>query len=151
MTDGARSASYNLLAPLRAKSRVLRVIEVLFLSLLTSCVLFVLADSFSTCSNNGSWTCRDSDNFGARCAGPADNTTGRGLRAQCVNATGWTCAGGGNNGLFCHGRGGFEDCEWRGGSCLALHQSDSVFGMRGRCAQGQYAQVCWRMLRADVC
>jgi hypothetical protein len=64
----------------------MRVVEVLFLSLLTSCVLFLLADSFSTCSNNGSWTCRDSDNFGARCAGPADNTTCRGLRAQVLVA-----------------------------------------------------------------
>jgi len=138
---GLFNASYDLLAPLRPTSRVMRIFEVLFLSLGTSYLLFFLAAFYPRCSDNGSWTCRDADNWGDRCSGSADNTTCVGMRAQCVNATGWKCVGGGNNGLACRGRGGFEDCEWRGGQCEALRQTESVFGMRANCDEGQYDEL----------
>ena len=138
---GLFNASYNMLAPLRSTSKVMRVLQVLFLSLGTSYTVFFLADMFPRCSHNGSFTCRDADNWGDRCSGFADNSTCVGMRAQCVNATGWVCSGGGNNGLACHGRSGFEDCQWRGGSCVAVQSPDSVFGVRSKCDVGQYDEL----------
>ena len=141
MLGGVLNASYNLLAPMRPTSRTMRLVEVLFLSLATSYTLFFLAAFTPRCTPNGTWTCRDADNWGDHCAGPADNSTCVGMRAQCVNATGWMCVGGQNNGLACVGRGGFEDCEWRGGSCNALHQSHRFFGMRANCQEGEYHEL----------
>jgi chloride channel 7 len=139
---GLFNASYNLVAPLRPTSRTMRVFEVVSLSLLTSYTIFFLAAMFPQCADNGTWTCRDADNWGDRCSGSADNSTCVGMRAQCVNATGWVCVGGGNNGLNCHGRSGFEDCEWRGGGCEAVaHHADSFLGLRGKCKEGQYNEL----------
>jgi chloride channel 6 len=138
---GLFNASYNLLAPLRPTTRVMRVVEVLFLSLVTSYTIFFLAAMFPRCADNGTWTCSEADNWGERCSGSSDNTTCVGMRAQCVNATGWMCVGGGNSGLKCHGRSGFEDCEWRGGRCKAETRMESVFGLRARCEEGQYDEL----------
>ena len=141
MLGGLLNASYNLLAPRRPKSRIMRLVEVLFLSLGTSYTLFFLAAFSPRCTANGTWTCRDADNWGDRCTGPADNSTCVGMRAQCVNATGWMCVGGQNNGLACVGRGGFEDCEWRGGRCQAQHQLHRFFGLRANCQEGEYHEL----------
>lgn len=99
--------------------------------------VFLLAYSFPMCRNNGSWTCRDADNWGEWCGGVGDNTTCTGLRASCYNASGWVCSGGGYNGKACRGRG---DCEWRGGLCLPV-QGEEAFGVRLGCPIGQYDEL----------
>jgi H+/Cl- antiporter ClcA len=128
---------WNALAPYRPKRAISKVAEVVAVSLLSSTLVFSLAYSYPQCSNNGSWSCRDADNWGDWCHGPSDNTTCVGLRALCVNSSGWVCRGGENAGKACRGRG---DCEWRGGQCLP-EESEFTFGVRLGCPVGQFDEL----------
>lgn len=128
---------WNAIAPYRPKRAISKVAEVVGVSLLSSTIVFSLAYSYPQCSNNGSWSCRDADNWGDWCHGPSDNTTCSGMRAQCVNASAWLCVGGENAGKTCRGRG---DCEWRGGACMPV-EAQSIFGVRLGCPVGQFDEL----------
>lgn len=139
VVGGLWDVAWNALAPYRPKKSIFKVAEVVGVSLLSSTIIFALAYSYPQCSNNGSWSCRDADNWGDWCNGPADNTTCTGTagRAQCVNASAWVCVGGENAGKACRGRG---DCEWRGGACMPV-ESESKFGVQLGCPVGQFDEL----------
>ena len=131
---------FNEMAGLRQRyltRRPLKVLEAVIVSIITSTTVFLLAYSFPMCRNNGSWTCKDADNWGEWCGGAFDNSTCMGAKASCYNASGWVCSGGGYNGKACRGRG---DCEWRGGVCLPV-QAEEAFGVRLGCPIGQYDEL----------
>uniref|UniRef100_A0A7S4KVL4 Chloride channel protein n=1 Tax=Guillardia theta TaxID=55529 RepID=A0A7S4KVL4_GUITH len=134
---GLWDLAWNAIAPFRPKGRVMRVVEVVMVSVFTSAVVFSQAYSYPQCRNNGSWSCRDSENWGDWCGGPQDNSTCSGARAKCVNASGWVCQGGENSGKACRGRG---DCEWRGGVCMPM-ETEEIFGVRLGCPVGQYDEL----------
>jgi len=134
---GLWDVAWNWCAQYRPKKAIGKVAEVVAVSIVSSTLVFSLAYANHQCSNNGSWSCRDADNWGDWCSGPGDNTTCLGQRAQCVNASAWVCVGGENAGKACRGRG---DCEWRGGTCMAVG-ADKAFGVRLGCPVGQYDEL----------
>jgi hypothetical protein len=134
---GLWDIAWNWCAQYRPKKAIGKVAEVVAVSIVSSTLVFSLAYANHQCSNNGSWSCRDADNWGDWCSGPADNITCLGQRAQCVNASAWVCVGGENAGKACRGRG---DCEWRGGTCMAVG-AEKTFGVRLGCPVGQYDEL----------
>ena len=127
----------KVLARVRPRSVLLRVLEVLLVSLITSCSILALVLLPPACRNNGLWTCRDAGNWGAWCTGPADAKTCIGPSASCANATAWVCQGGRSSGRSCRD----SDCEPLGGTCVALSLPARSSGVQLLCAPGQYDEM----------
>jgi len=127
----------NLLGSLRPRWVLLRVFEVMAVSVVTSTSIFVLVFSAQACTNNGMWTCRDAGNWGAWCEGPQDAATCIGPSASCTNATAWVCQGGRSSGRSCRD----SDCEPLGGTCVPLSLPSRSSGVQLLCAQGQYNEM----------
>jgi len=144
IVGGLFNRVHAFLAQRRPVSKVFKVWEATCISLLTSCLLFMLVRALPVCRNDGTWTCSDAENWGAWCSGPADNSTcinrHAGTPAVCVNATGWVCVGGNKAGAPCMGLG---DCEWGHGTCERIAQQHRAerFGVQLGCPDGQYDEL----------
>mmetsp|Transcript_40539 Transcript_40539/g.63297 ORF Transcript_40539/g.63297 Transcript_40539/m.63297 type:complete len:872 (-) Transcript_40539:351-2966(-) len=134
---GTFNKALSFIARHRPKRSILKVLEVLVVSVLTSSAIFYLAYFRDDCRNNGLWTCRDADNWGEWCSGPQDNSTCNGPRASCTNASLWTCDGGLYNGQSCRSTG----CEEFGGICVPSVIPDVDAGLRLACEKGQYDEL----------
>ncbi|EKX41938.1 hypothetical protein GUITHDRAFT_88279 [Guillardia theta CCMP2712] len=61
---GFFGAGFDFLTPRRPRSRFLKMVEVLLISLATSYSVFFFASNYPVCRNDGSWTCKEADNWG---------------------------------------------------------------------------------------